>query len=342
MKKRASSKTDEAVKLAEEIKHDILSESCSLTNILRKSLILAQLQGNGNDFKWVSYELNGYKAKEKPNYRRCTVHCRESKPFSFSIEWIHRTYPRAHLLSRPIPIIEEYVDKGFTVPHPKGILLSSGEYCKIRPIEIKQTLNAVTNRVLSFANNVLLELKYGGILSGIFDETRNFVDSKLVEISPNALKKLTETYEYLAAGSSELDWAQIAFACREILKDFTDAIFKEEYLQAEEKKPGRNQTKNKLRYALRAIKVESDTTKEMLGTQIDYLLKYFDNLSGYIQKNVHPENFEVTKEDANRCVIYTYLFIGDLLKLLHLGIVEKKSVTWEVYRRDKNDRSLDT
>jgi len=54
----------------------------------------------------------------------------------------------------------------------------------------------------------------------------------------------------------------------------------------------------------------------MLETQIEYLSNYFDNLDSFIQKNAHPDKFEVTKEDANRCVIYTYLVIADVLKLL--------------------------
>jgi hypothetical protein len=54
----------------------------------------------------------------------------------------------------------------------------------------------------------------------------------------------------------------------------------------------------------------------MLETQIEYLSNYFDNLDNFIQKNTHPDKFEVTEEDAKRCVIYTYLVIADVLKLL--------------------------
>ena len=53
--------------------------------------------------------------------------------------------------------------------------------------------------------------------------------------------------------------ARIAYDCREILKDFTDAIFKDEFLQDNEITPSRNQTKNKLSYTVRAIKIESET-----------------------------------------------------------------------------------
>jgi hypothetical protein len=158
--------------------------------------------------------------------------------------------------------------------------------------------------------------KEGDALKHIFDETKEFVDVKLEEICPDALEKIKFCYKDLLSDSHPHRNARIAYDCREILKDFTDAIFKDEYLQNNEIKPNRNQTKNKLHYTLRAITIESETTRKMLETQIEYLSNYFDNLDSFIQKNMHPDRFEVTKEDANRCVIYTYLVIADILKLL--------------------------
>ena len=156
----------------------------------------------------------------------------------------------------------------------------------------------------------------GYVLKHIFDETKKFVDVKLEEICPDALEKLKFCYNDLLLDSHPHRNARIAYDCREILKDFTDAIFKEEYLRNEVSKPSRNQTKNKLRYTLRAITIESETTRKMLETQIEYLSNYFDNLDSFIQKNMHPDRFEVTEEDAKRCVIYTYLVIADVLKVL--------------------------
>jgi hypothetical protein len=156
----------------------------------------------------------------------------------------------------------------------------------------------------------------GEVLRHIFDETKEFVEVKLEEICPDALEKIKFCYKDLLSDTHPHRNARIAYDCREILMDFTDAIFKEEYLQNDEIKPNRNQTKNKLHYTLRALKIESETTKKMLETQIEYLSNYFDNLSSFIQKNMHPDRFEVTKENAKRCVIYTYLVIADVLKLL--------------------------
>jgi len=189
---------------------------------------------------------------------------------------------------------------------------------EISDFELDGILEAVRNRALEFANDIILELEYGNILSSIFEETRKFVDSKLVEFCPSAIEKLTKTYRDIVDGSSSLDWSQIAFACRDILQDFTDSIYKPDYLPKGEKPPRRAQTIKKLAFTLRArVPKTEDSERELIVTQIEYLLNYFDKLNSLVQKHTHPpEKHEEKKEDAHRCVIYTYLVIGDILKVL--------------------------
>jgi hypothetical protein len=54
----------------------------------------------------------------------------------------------------------------------------------------------------------------------------------------------------------------------------------------------------------------------MLTALVDFLNAYFDKLTFYIQKHTHPKVFKTTHEDTNRCVIYTCLVIGDIIKFL--------------------------
>jgi hypothetical protein len=195
-----------------------------------------------------------------------------------------------------------------------GVPVMSAE---IPAFALNGILEAVRNKALEFANNIILELEYGDILSSIFEETRKFVDSRLVEIWPSAIEKLTKTYRDIVSGSSSLDWSQIAFACRDFLQDLTESIYKPDYLPKGEKPPTRAQTIKKLAFILRAkVAKTKDSERELIVAQIDYLLNHFDKLTNLIQKHTHPEKFEVKKEDAHRCVIYTYLVIGDILRIL--------------------------
>jgi len=61
---------------------------------------------------------------------------------------------------------------------------------------------------------------------------------------------------------------------------------------------------------------KSETTSRLIKKRFEYLINYFDVLSDYIQKNAHPEDFNVTREDAKCCLIYTYLFMRDVFKII--------------------------
>jgi len=87
------------------------------------------------------------------------------------------------------------------------------------------------------------ESRIGNVIAAIFNETQQFVNAELVQICPEASKKLSETYESLLQDPSPLKIKQIAFACRNILEDFTDAIYDDKCLKDGEKPPAREQIK---------------------------------------------------------------------------------------------------
>jgi hypothetical protein len=256
-----------------------------------------------------------------PSYRRTHVLYRDvyGKPVLVPEKL---NFLAQHAVIQPIGQIESEMSTGMRMTGGVTALIREEFEVPVFSAEIssfvlKGIVEAVRNRALEFSNNVILELEYGDVLSDIFEETRKFVDSKLVEICPSAIEKLTRTYGNIVEGAISLEWSQIAFACRDILQDFTDSVYKAEYLPKGERAPTRNQTKKKLMFTLRAkMSNLRDTERKLIESQVDHLLNYFDRLTELVQKDIHPEGFEVEKEDAHRCVIYTYLVIGDILKIL--------------------------
>ena len=282
------------------------------------------------EVEWIKLELHGYRkwktVKElmahAPKYRKVRLLYKDMHDNPVFLE-SKLSFLTDSALELPIGQIESSINglriAGGNVDAVREALESPIGSAMISGIQLKGIVESVRNRALEFINSVILELEYGDILSNIFEETRKVVDSRLVEICPSAIEKLTKTYSDIVAGSISLAWSQIAFACRDILQDFADSIYKPEYLPEGEKPPTRRQTKNKLAFTLwaRMSKLKAKERK-LIESQIDYLLSYFDKLTDLIQKYAHPEGFEVEKEDAHRCVIYTYLVIGDVLKMLEL------------------------
>lgn len=156
-------------------------------------------------------------------------------------------------------------------------------------------------------------------LDRLFSGTREYVDSQLANIAPETLSKLSSVYLDLLEGKSSLKWKQVALACRDIIEDITEELLLPEYLPEGAERPKREQTKNKLRYVLSS----KSSRAEISRTEVDFTLalsvhlnEYFTALNDLIQRNVHAS--EIGKTQAEKCVIYTYLFIGDVLRFLEV------------------------
>ncbi|MFA5992776.1 MAG: hypothetical protein WC796_03655 [Candidatus Pacearchaeota archaeon] len=171
---------------------------------------------------------------------------------------------------------------------------------------------------------VLYEISEDPIIFKLLQTIKAYIEQNLIDISPRTLKKLSLLYNDimdLNDSVNEQYFSRVAYTCREIINDFTDDIFKPEFIPIGEKPPARNQTKNKLRYTLSFIKA-SKTSRSLIESRLDYLLKYFDDINDLIQKNVHPEDFDITFDDAKACIINTMLLVWDTIRLLNAKEIE--------------------
>jgi len=324
----------EALSIAREIRDKLLRDSISVSSALRACWTISALLKQKNEHEWIDLELNGYSTKfetvadmEKalPEYRnaRCIYFDEFNRPIRVDETW---SYIEEFPLGQSVAELEAFAENGLhlyagpTITFVTKHLKVPVHKAYVPPVAFRRVLNAVSNRVLDFLNRTILELQYARIHSSIFEEAKAFVDKQLLEYSRPALEKLVASYEKLSSLGSPLECSQIAFACREILQDFTDAVFRTEYLEKGEKAPSHEQTKKKLHYSLRQkLKGKKNSELELLSAQMDYLNAYFDKLTSYIQKETHPVGFEPTPDDAKRCVIYTYLIVEDVLSFLKSG-----------------------
>lgn len=321
----------EALKIARETRDTLLRGSIQTSSSLRACRTICSLLKRERQNEWIDLELNGYSGKfsteremekDLPEYRktRCLYLDERGYPIVVSDQL---SFIQDLPIGAPIAELETGVDKGlFLLGDPRINLLRQrfgvpALQIQISSVNLITILNAVNTRVLDFLNSIILELDYANLQSEIFEETRMIVDTRLTAIAPAALERLVATYRKVPATTTPLQYGETAYACRIILQDFTDAIFKPEYLRENEEKPHREQTKKKVYCTLRArLQGQKDTESDLLLAQMDYLNAYFDKLTLYIQRQIHPEGFEPTREDANRCIMYTYLIIGDILRFL--------------------------
>ena len=204
-----------------------------------------------------------------------------------------------------------------SVPVPVG---NSFERGSIR-VEMRQASERLASRrtlIYGYAARKHYELKFAGVADDVFGRIRSTVDSAIGLTVPDAVKKLAAVYENLRSDNPE-DWANAAHSCRRVLQDLADAVYP---AQAEtrtrtvngkdrEIKLGADQYINRLVAHIEDLS-ESDRFNEIVGSHLSYMGDRLDALFGAAQKGSHAT---VTREEADRCVVYTYLLVGDILSL---------------------------
>ena len=135
------------------------------------------------------------------------------------------------------------------------------------------------------------------------------------ELLPNAIKKFTSAYENLLSENNE-DWSNAVHSCRRILQDLADEI----YPATEDKKLANGKTiklgvENYINRLIAYIDEHSSSKRfeEIVGSNLKYIGERLDSIFNAIQKGSHK--IILTQDEADRYVIYTYLLVGDILKL---------------------------
>ncbi len=302
-------KTDEAIMIAEQIKADIQKGDVGISQIIRLYYNLAGLIGNDNEAMWASEELDGYKnIKDVPDYRKIIpahgykndedVPEHIKNTCAFILENCEKLENKSKSNK---PVYEYYCYSNNQ--RTNGTII-------VKPEGLSDIVNILYNRVYRETTNILSDLKFGRIIETIFEDTKKLVDSKLVDICPDAIEKFTSAYERLKETNPE-SWAQAVTTCRRILKDFADAIYPPKDTLIKGRKVGKEEYINRL-WAFASENIKSDTNKELIQSEVDYIGRRIDSLYGLTSKGTHTK---ISKGEAERAIIRTYLLIGDLITL---------------------------
>ena len=192
---------------------------------------------------------------------------------------------------------------------------------------LRQSITTASQRLASrrtmiheYVLRVHYELKFSGVADDVFSRVRDRVDSTISRIVPDAVQKLTAVYENLQSDNPE-DWSNAVHSCRRILQDLADAVFpasdEQRVIEIEGKKRtiklGKDQYVNRI-MAFVESKSGSQRFNDLVGSHLYFLGNRLDSVFWAAQKGSHT--IIVTRQEADRYVIYTYLISGDVLSLL--------------------------
>ena len=162
------------------------------------------------------------------------------------------------------------------------------------------------------------EIRFSSLAEDVFGRIRSRIDSSIGQAVPDAVRKFTAVHDNLSSDNPE-DWSNAAHSCRRALQDLADAVFPSQDKpttrivdgKPKEIRLGPDQYINRL-IAYIEDSSESSRFQEIVGSHLGYMGDRLDALFGAAQKGSHST---VTKEEADRCVVYTYLIVGDILSL---------------------------
>lgn len=179
-------------------------------------------------------------------------------------------------------------------------------------------LQKVSGNLYAYILQLYNNLMYGNIVEDTFTRARLEANEKLAKLCPDAIKKFVSVYDNMDSNNPE-DWANAVHSCRRILLDMADALYppRDQPISVNGKaiKVGAEQYINRLIQFV-SSKVESKTYADVVGADLSSIGIRLDAINNAVCKGTHVD---VSKDEASRYIIHTYLLISDIISLYNVA-----------------------
>lgn len=179
---------------------------------------------------------------------------------------------------------------------------------------------SLTSAYYDYALKTYIELSFSDTTATIFDSYKEKVNKYLSSLSKDTILKLQAMEDKVNSNNPEL-YSQAVTTCRRLFIDVATELFNKTFPNFTEKlyktKSGKEidisgeHYINKISAVIEKME-EKSTKKTIIGSSIIYILDWIENLITLQCKGVHSE---ITKHDAEQCIIHTYICLGDILSM---------------------------
>ena len=324
---------DEALELSDEIIRNIELSEIPLANIALRTARLARLTNNFNMIKIMELEISGYsnestgfvpKDQWEIGMEANRQYQAEDKKFLIYPESIEQLEGEIRFNQTALEVARD-ADISFSSANPRQSPRTYTGNWKERT-EIRKR-NAIISKRLASRRSLIyqyvlkkyLELRFSNISDDIFANIREKVDENIGKLVPDSVTRFNAVYEYLNSENTE-NWSNAIHSCRRILEDLANAVYPPN--EDKQKVIDGQETTIKLdkeHYINRILEFitessDSQTYQRVVGSQLKFIGDRLNSLLNASHKGTHATI--VSKDDANRIVVYTYLLIGDILSLV--------------------------
>jgi hypothetical protein len=293
-------KNGEALALAEEILKNIELDEIPLSRVCLKTARLSRLIGDLQNIEtFSSWSANCAQTEAYLESAKLQLNAAVDRPISVSSANPHQyvSAPAGNGLER--------------MGLRKGIESAQKGY------------QSYSSQIYKYVLDVCFNKKYSGTAQEIFENTRKLVDTGLIHKMPESTKKMVAISNNLNSDNPE-DWANAVHLCRKLLQGLADVLLPptaKGSIRTTKKGNkialGQNNYINRLVCYIEDQKASS-TFEKVVKNGLEYIGNHLDAVYEASNKGSHSN---LSKIEAERYVIYTYLIIGDIF-LLSEGKIE--------------------
>jgi len=288
--------TRRATELLEELASDLCVVTFKVSNLvayLRKYLMAIRILGWNEE--WINKELNGYSYEDG------------ATPWRLVDNIWYLLQPTAELILN--------LERGLSLPAWE-IIKSTNGYSKhnVSPQSIKIVLDKIAEKLFDHVSKAVVTLRFGEVTATVFRKYQESVSRALAHLGID--DQLQSAYQNLLV-DNEASWQIAVLACRNILQKLSDTLWQstdKEYPYLKEGsgaaiKVHKDNVRNRIRAYLHQKGLKDE---DMLRKMIDPL--YYMGSSG---------KRHVTYEHAQSVLIYTYIFLAEMIRLTDMQPVTK-------------------
>lgn len=290
--------------LAEDLLTDIELERISSVSVIRRALRLARLLDDAEAIEWLSFELTGYELVEEDGNL-------PSNAFHAALRSGRATNKSGSSGVIPVSVGELQASIDAEKMRMSVTTDSPGVTAQISRTISQQTsiLNRILGSIYKYVSEKSYELRFGSAIESTFDRIRDSVDRQINDLVPDAVSKLAAAFELVASDNPE-HWADAASYCRKLIKAVADTL-QPPGSDIGGRASGEGNYVNRLAYWIQKNE-SSSTAADVLTSDLEYFGRRLDAFTDAGNKGAHST---VSRYDADRFILGTYILIADILRL---------------------------
>lgn len=327
-------KSEKALEACEKVLDGIEDNTITTSAALLLCLKIARLTNDFKSIEWLQYEYGGYPRIEDGRilssawqiaYDNGRGYIEEGKKlvFSESASELEERIRSEHTA------VNNFTTQGASVSgewaiaamntFTENVARSTGRLL-INIARNQQRLSILKSKYYDYALRKQIEISFGNAAEEIFAKYREKVENGFSDLSKDTLLKLQAIEDKINTDNPEL-YSQALTTCRRLFENTANELFNKyfpEYkvktyksLTGKELDVSGDHYKNRMSAVVEKLTGKSEKNS-IVGSHIIYLIDWLENLVKLQCKGVHDD---ITKQDAMRCIIQTYICLGDILNL---------------------------